>query len=259
MGTARPLIRMERVRKQFGAGTLAIEDMSVTIHEGDFISFLGPSGCGKSTALRMIAGLLPVTAGTITIEPPEATAEHDLGFVFQEPTLMPWADVFDNVILPLRLAGVRRSDAEPRIRGALAEVGLSRFARAWPRELSGGMKMRVSIARAMVTRPRILLMDEPFAALDEITRMKLNNDVLRLWAEHRLTVIFVTHSVFESVYLSNRVLVMAARPGRVAADLPIDAPWPRDDDFRNTPPYVEQCRLVSETLKSTLDDADIDH
>jgi NitT/TauT family transport system ATP-binding protein len=255
----RPLIRLDRVRKQFGTGTLAVSDMSVTIDEGDFISFLGPSGCGKSTALRMIAGLLPVTAGTITIAPGTGAAEHDLGFVFQEPTLMPWASVFDNVFLPLRLAGVARTDAEPRIREALAEVGLSRFSEAWPRELSGGMKMRVSIARAMVTRPRILLMDEPFAALDEITRMKLNNDVLRLWAEHGLTVIFVTHSVFESVYLSNRVLVMAARPGRVAADLPIDAPWPRDDGFRSTAPYVEQCRLVSETLKGTLDDADINH
>ncbi len=255
----RPLIRMDRVRKQFGAGTVAVSDMTLTIDEGDFVSFLGPSGCGKSTALRMIAGLLPVSAGTITIEPGAGAAEHDLGFVFQEPTLMPWTTVSENVFLPLRLAGTPRVEAEPRVRAALAEVGLTRFAQAYPRELSGGMKMRVSIARAMVTRPRILLMDEPFAALDEMTRMKLNNDVLRLWAERGLTVIFVTHSVFESVYLSSRVLVMAARPGRVAADLPIAAPWPRDDGFRNAPGYVEQCRLVSETLKSTLDDAHIDH
>ncbi len=256
---ARPLIRMDRVRKQFGAGTLAIADMSVTIDEGAFVSFLGPSGCGKSTALRMIAGLLPVTAGTIAIEPARERTEQDLGFVFQEPTLMPWATVADNVFLPLRLAGVPRAEAEPRVRAALAEVGLSRFAAAWPRELSGGMKMRVSIARALVTRPRILLMDEPFAALDEMTRMKLNNDVLRLWAEHGLTVVFVTHSVFESVYLSDRVLVMAARPGRVAADLRVDAPWPRDDGFRGTQAYVDQCRMVSGALKSTLDDAHIDH
>jgi NitT/TauT family transport system ATP-binding protein len=259
MDAPRPLIRMDRVRKQFGAGTLAVADMSVTINEGDFISFLGPSGCGKSTALRMIAGLLPVTAGTITIELGRERTEHDLGFVFQEPTLMPWATVFDNVYLPLRLTGLSRAEATPRIHAALTEVGLARFETAWPRELSGGMKMRVSIARALVTRPRILLMDEPFAALDEMTRMKLNNDVLRLWHEHGLTVIFVTHSVFESVYLSNRVLVMAARPGRVAADLHVDAPWPRDDDFRNTASYVQQCRIVSETLKATLDDADIDH
>jgi NitT/TauT family transport system ATP-binding protein len=256
---ARPLIRMDRVGKRFGKGTLAVSDMSVTIREGDFVSFLGPSGCGKSTALRMIAGLLPVTTGTITIEPGAAAAEHDLGFVFQEPTLMPWATVRDNVFLPLRLAGLPRAEAEPRIAAALADVGLSRFAGAYPRELSGGMKMRVSIARAMITRPRILLMDEPFAALDEMTRMKLNNDVLRLWADRGLTAIFVTHSVYESVYLSNRVLVMAARPGRVIADIAIEAPWPRDDGFRSAPAYVDQCRAVSETLKSTLHDADIDH
>jgi NitT/TauT family transport system ATP-binding protein len=262
MAERRSLIRLDRVRKAFGDGpgaTLAIADMSVTIRDGDFISFLGPSGCGKSTALRMIAGLLPPTAGTITIAPPAASAEHDLGFVFQEPTLMPWATVFDNVFLPLRLAGVSRLEATPRIEAVLREVGLSRFAGAYPRALSGGMKMRVSIARALVTRPRILLMDEPFAALDEMTRAKLNNDVLRLRAEHGLTVVFVTHSVYESVYLSNRVLVMAARPGRVAADLHVDAPWPRDDGFRTTEPYVEQCRIVSDTLRATLDDADIDH
>ena len=255
----RPLIRMDRVRKWFGEGTLAVDDMTMAIDEGEFVSFLGPSGCGKSTALRMIAGLLPVTAGTIGIEPGAGRTEHDLGFVFQEPTLMPWATAFDNVYLPLRVAGVGRAEAAPRVDAALAEVGLSRFAGAWPRQLSGGMKMRVSIARAMVTRPRILLMDEPFAALDEMTRMKLNNDVLRLWAEHGLTVIFVTHSVFESVYLSTRVLVMAARPGRVAADLAIASPWPRDDGFRNAPDYAAQCRMVSDALKSTLDDARIDH
>jgi len=255
----RPLIRMDRVRKQFGKGTLAVSDMTVMIEEGDFVSFLGPSGCGKSTALRMIAGLLPVTAGTISIEPGSSAAENDLGFVFQEPTLMPWASVRDNVFLPLRLAGVPRAVAEPRVAAALADVGLSRFATAYPRELSGGMKMRVSIARAMVTRPRILLMDEPFAALDEMTRMKLNDDVLRLWAENRLTVIFVTHSVFESVYLSNRVLVMAARPGRIAADIALSPPWPRDDGFRSSASYVQGCRHVSEVLKSTLHDAHIDH
>ncbi|MBP7000201.1 MAG: ABC transporter ATP-binding protein [Amaricoccus sp.] len=250
---------MDRVRKQFGGGTLAVADMSVTIGEGDFVALLGPSGCGKSTALRMIAGLLPVTAGTIAIEPGSGGSEQDLGFVFQEPTLMPWASVFDNVWLPLRLAGRSRAEVAQRVTDALSEVGLSRFAAAYPRELSGGMKMRVSIARALVTRPRILLMDEPFAALDEMTRMKLNNDVLRLWAEHGLTVVFVTHSVFESVYLANRVLVMAARPGRVVADLAVTAPWPRDDAFRADPSYVAQAAHVSDTLRATLDSAGVDH
>lgn len=254
-----PIIVMDRVTKRFGNDTLAVSDMSLTINEGDFISFLGPSGCGKSTALKMIAGLLPVTAGTITITPPQGKSEQDLAFVFQEPTLMPWATVFDNVFLPLRLAGVSRSQATPRVEAALQEVGLSKFAKAYPRELSGGMKMRVSIARAMVTKPRILLMDEPFAALDEMTRSKLNNDVVRLAATNGLTVIFVTHSVFESVYLSTRVVVMAARPGRVAADMALEAPWPRNEDWRISQDFTTEAKRVSDTLKGTLDADHIDH
>ena len=169
---------------------------------------------------------------------------------------MHWARVFDNVYLPLKLAGVGRKDAAGRTSAALADVGLSRFENAFPRELSGGMKMRVSIARAMVTRPRILLMDEPFAALDEITRMKLNNDVIRLAAENRLTVIFVTHRVFESVHLSNRIVVTAARPGRVAAEIAVTAPWPRDEAFRTSPAYADECRRVSAGLGGLARNAD---
>jgi len=254
-----PLIRLDRVRKEFGRQILAVEDMTLTINRGDFISFLGPSGCGKSTALRMIAGLLPVTAGTITIAPIEGKVEQDLGFVFQEPTLMPWASVFDNVWLPLSLAGLSRNAARERVRTALHEVGLTKFETAYPRELSGGMKMRVSIARAMVTRPRILLMDEPFAALDEMTRSKLNNDVIRLASEHALTVIFVTHSVYEAVYLSNRIIVMAARPGRVVADLTVAEPWPRGEDFRMSDVFSAEARRISHILKGTLHDTDINH
>lgn len=253
-----PIIRMDRVTRRFGK-VLAVSDMSLTINQGEFVSFLGPSGCGKSTALKMIAGLLPVTAGTITITPPKGKSEQDLGFVFQEPTLMPWATVTDNVFLPLRLAGIARSQAMPRVREALAEVGLTRFADSYPRELSGGMKMRVSIARAMVTRPRILLMDEPFAALDEMTRSKLNNDVVRLAKDHGLTVVFVTHSVFEAVYLSTRVIVMAARPGRVADDLALETPWPRTEDWRVSPAFSTEARRVSDILKGTLNVTDIDH
>ena len=253
-----PIIRMDRVQKRFGRDILAVESMSLTINQGDFISLLGPSGCGKSTALKMIAGLLPLTAGSVTITPTERKSEQDLAFVFQEPTLMPWATVQDNVYLPLRLAGVNRSDAAPRVQKALVEVGLSKFAGSYPRALSGGMKMRVSIARAMVTRPRILLMDEPFAALDEMTRAKLNDDVVRLAKTLELTVVFVTHSVFESVYLSNRVVVMAARPGRVAAELALDTPWPRSDDYRISPEFSMECRRVSDALKGTLNVHDID-
>lgn len=262
MTTTRPLIEIEGVYKQFGTGVMAISDLSLTIEQGQFVSFLGPSGCGKSTALRMIAGLAEVSAGKIVVnghEPGGAAGPHDIGFVFQEPTLMPWASVFDNVYLPLRLGGMSRAEAAPRVEAVLAQVGLSKFAKAFPRELSGGMKMRVSIARAVVTRPRLLLMDEPFAALDEMTRFKLNNDVLRLWREHGLTVIFVTHSVYESVYLSNRVLVMAARPGRVVADIPIPGAYPRAENFRTTPDYAKSCQIVSDALSETLDSDDIDH
>ena len=253
------IIRMDRVSKTFGTDLLAVDAMSLTVNEGDFITLLGPSGCGKSTALKMIAGLLPVTAGTISITPPATKSEQDLAFVFQEPTLMPWATVFDNVYLPLRLAGISRSSAEPRVRAQLVEVGLSRFEKSYPRELSGGMKMRVSIARALVTKPRILLMDEPFAALDEMTRSKLNNDVVRLAAANGLTVVFVTHSVFESVYLSTRVVVMAARPGRVATELALQTPWPRQEDYRVSNDFSAEARRVSDSLKGTLHVDAIDH
>ncbi|OYR17832.1 ABC transporter family protein [Brucella rhizosphaerae] len=257
------LIDINGVYKQYGTGVMAVSDMSLRIEQGQFVSFLGPSGCGKSTALRMIAGLESISAGDIHVNghaPGKGPAgAQDIGFVFQEPTLMPWASVFDNVYLPLRLSGLSRKEATPRVEEVLTQVGLSRFANAYPRELSGGMKMRVSIARALVTRPRLLLMDEPFAALDEMTRFKLNNDVLRLWQEHGLTVIFVTHSVYESVYLSNRVIVMAARPGRVVADIAIEGSYPRAENYRTTEPYAKYCAEVSDALTATLSSQDIDH
>src|SRR5271170_7866851 len=213
----RPLIRIEGVNKTYQNGTVALDDVNLNVRSGEFVSLLGPSGCGKSTLLRMIAGLGAPSSGTI--DWPQARydvsgePERSLGFVFQEPTLMPWATVFENVYLPLKLAGINRRDAEPRIAEVISMVGLQKFAKHYPRELSGGMKMRVSIARAIAVKPRVLLMDEPFAALDEITRFRLNNDLLRLWQDQRWTVIFVTHSVFESVYLSNRIVVLSARPG----------------------------------------------
>jgi NitT/TauT family transport system ATP-binding protein len=257
-----PLLQVSRIHKRYSNGTVALRDMSLDIARGDFVSLLGPSGCGKSTALRMIAGLLDLSSGDIKWgDGPAGPNAHsrDIGFVFQEPTLMPWATVFDNVYLPLRLAGVSRARADGEVREALAVVGLSKFAGVYPRELSGGMKMRVSIARAMVTRPKLLLMDEPFAALDEMTRAKLNDDVLRLWKERGLTVVFVTHNVWEAVYLSTRVVVMAARPGRVVEDIRIAGPQPRDEAFRTSPGYAEQCVRISACLKETLAHADVDH
>jgi NitT/TauT family transport system ATP-binding protein len=242
------LLALRGVGKVFSNGVTALSDVDLTIREGDFLSLLGPSGCGKSTALRLIAGLSTPTSGLLDWRGSSAVDRSNIGFVFQEPTLLPWADVFDNVWLPLRLKGVSRAKAAPVVMEMLARVHLTGFENAVPRELSGGMKMRVSIARAMVTKPRVLLMDEPFAALDEITRFKLNNDLLELWQDERFTVVFVTHSVFESVFLSNRVVVMAARPGRVFKELAIDAPYPRNETFRTSPDYAALCRQASDVL-----------
>lgn len=243
------LLELRNIEKRYDNGTLALQGLSLAVGEHEFVSFLGPSGCGKSTALRMIAGLSPLSAGEIgwgTGDP-----SHDTSFVFQEPTLMPWATVFDNVWLPLRLKGQPRAAARAGVEAALAQVGLAEFAHVYPRELSGGMKMRVSIARAMITQPRLLLMDEPFAALDEMTRFKLNNDTLALWQARRFTTLFVTHSVYEAVYLSTRIIVMAARPGRVVADIAIDEPYPRDDSFRHSALYNTLCVQVSSALHAT--------
>jgi NitT/TauT family transport system ATP-binding protein len=215
---------------------------------------LGPSGCGKSTALRIIAGLSEPTDGVV--EWPAATGEAPgkgrIGFVFQEPTLMPWASVFTNVLLPLDLQGAPPADGAGRAAAVLERVGLTDFRGAYPRELSGGMRMRVSIARALVTEPQLLLMDEPFAALDEITRFTLNDDLLRTWQALRPTVVFVTHSVFESVYLASRIVVMAARPGRVFTELAIDTPYPRERNFRTSSEYAAHCRRASEALAQAM-------
>ncbi|CAN5344020.1 ABC transporter ATP-binding protein [soil metagenome] len=253
---ARALLTLNGISKTFANGTLALDGVDLAIRPGEFLTLLGPSGCGKSTLLKMIAGLGKPSTGTIDWPQAsyDAVGEPDrlLGFVFQEPTLLPWRTVFDNVYLPLMLAGQRKKDVHERIMEVLAQVGLTRFASAYPRELSGGMKMRVSIARALATSPRILLMDEPFAALDEITRTRLNNDLLELFAKKGLTVIFVTHSVYESVYLSSRIVVMSARPGRISADMAVDAPFPRDEEFRLSPAYNEYCRRASEALRHAM-------
>jgi NitT/TauT family transport system ATP-binding protein len=248
---ARTLISLAHIRKEFANGTVALEDLSLDVSEGEFLSLLGPSGCGKSTALRLIAGLADVSDGTISW-PTGGSAKSDIGFVFQEPTLMPWASVTDNVYLPLKLRGVSKAEAEPRIMETLALVGLKDFASVYPRELSGGMKMRVSIARALVTEPKLLLMDEPFAALDEITRFRLNDDLLRLKEARNVTVIFVTHSVYESAYLSTRIAVMAARPGRIVAEIAVPAPYPRNEEFRTTPVYNEACKAASKALHGAM-------
>ena len=244
------MVGLRDVTKIYDNGVLALGPIDLAVKRGEFVSLLGPSGCGKSTALRLIAGLGAATSGVVHIERTVATVKggHPIGFVFQEPTLMPWTTVRENVRLPLKLAHATPTDADARIDEALAQVGLSEFANAYPRELSGGMKMRVSLARALVTDPDILLMDEPFAALDEITRFRLNNDLLALWRNLHKTVIFVTHSVFESVYLSQRVLVMTSRPGRIATEIAIRTGEPRAEDFRTSADYGSYCRQVSDAL-----------
>jgi NitT/TauT family transport system ATP-binding protein len=243
-------VELRDVVKTYDNGVVALGPIDLTVSRGEFVSLLGPSGCGKSTALRLIAGLSEPTCGTVEVARPAATGRgnHPIGFVFQEPTLMPWTTVRENVRLPLKLAGVAVSKAKARVDAALAQVGLSEFADSYPRELSGGMKMRVSLARALVTDPDILLMDEPFAALDEITRFRLNNDLLELWRNLHKTVIFVTHSVFESVYLSQRVLVMTSRPGRIATEIGISTAEPRGEAFRTSADYAGYCRKVSDAL-----------
>ena len=246
------LARLEGVGKTFANGTEALRGFDLALHEHEFLSLLGPSGCGKSTALRLIAGLAAPSDGTIRWKDADKSTDRRLAVVFQEPTLMPWATAFDNVYLPLRLDGLARRNAASRVETALGMVGLEGFEAAYPRELSGGMKMRVSIARAIVTEPELLLMDEPFAALDEITRFKLNDDLLSLWQEKRWTVVFVTHSVFESVYLSNRIVAMTARPGRKSAEIVIDHPYPRNESFRTSTPYNDFCRSVSAELKRAM-------
>ncbi|MEI9995710.1 MAG: ABC transporter ATP-binding protein [Rhizomicrobium sp.] len=243
-----PLLALSGISKTFDSGTQAIARLDLEVAEGAFVSLVGPSGCGKSTALRIVAGLLTPDAGTVDFP----NGKPETGFVFQEPTLMPWGSVLGNARLPLDLKGMNRGEANDRAAGALKRVGLGGFETAFPRELSGGMKMRVSIARAIAAGPKLLLMDEPFAALDELTRQALNDDLLALWADDGLTVIFVTHSVYESTYLSSRVVVMTPRPGRVAADLTLAPPPGRDETYRLTPDFARDAGLVSAALKGAM-------
>ncbi|MCY3664591.1 MAG: ABC transporter ATP-binding protein [Gemmatimonadetes bacterium] len=230
------------INKYFSSGVQALRDLNLEISRGQFVSIVGPSGCGKSTFLRLVAGLDEPTSGELRVE------GHDplgLAFVFQDATLLPWRSVAHNITLPLEL---RREDADERVSQTLELVGLTDFADAYPAQLSGGMRMRVSIARALVTRPQILLLDEPFGALDEITRQRLNEELLRLWQEDHWTSLFVTHNVSEAVFLSQRVLVMSARPGRILADIPIPFPYPRSPYLRSAPEFIRIANGISRQL-----------
>jgi len=243
------LVAASAIDKCFASGVEALRGVDLAIERGQFVSIVGPSGCGKSTFLRLVAGLDDPTAGTLTVDgrsPQEARREQlDLAFVFQDATLLPWRSVERNVGLPLELRGETDSD---RVAQVIDMVGLAEFANAYPAHLSGGMRMRASIARALATRPELLLLDEPFGALDEITRQRLNEELLRLWQEDLWTGLFITHNVYEAVFLSQRVLVMSARPGRLIADIAIPFEHPRAPDLRATPEFVQLADAISRQL-----------
>ncbi len=251
--TTPALVSLRAVGKTFPNGLVALADYDLDVREGETLTLLGPSGCGKSTVLRLISGLASPTAGSIDWSAPDS--KNNIGFVFQDATLLPWANVFNNVFLPLRLGGLSRQDAAPDVNEALAHVGLADFARTLPRELSGGMRMRCAIARALVTRPALIMMDEPFAALDEVTRFKLNDDLLALKRRLGATIVFVTHSVFEAAYLSTRIVVMSRRGGRIIDDIRIDPAIARDDDYRSSKSFADICRRASQALRISIEEA----
>lgn len=248
-----PMVDIEGLDLVFPNGTRALEQVNLSIAAGDFVSIVGPSGCGKSTLLRLVAGLIAPSAGRVLLAgkaPKEARNDGtDVAFVFQSPTLLPWRTVEGNVQLPLELRGGSRSDWRVRIAETLAQVGLSDFARAHPHQLSGGMQMRVSLARALVTRPRLLLLDEPFGALDDITRQRLNEELIALWEREQITALFVTHNVSEAVFLGHRVLVMSARPGRILREHAVPFPHPRAGTLRAQGEFAGLCGEVGEALR----------
>jgi NitT/TauT family transport system ATP-binding protein len=247
----KPIVELSAVDKRYGDGPLILDKVSFAAQPGDFITLIGPSGCGKSTILKLISGLNPISAGSIVVDgsSPDGAAGK-LAFVFQEPTLLPWLDVVRNVELPLRLHGDDAASRSGAARKSLELVGLSDRADYYPRQLSGGQKMRVSIARALTLSPRILLLDEPFGALDEMTRDHLNEELLGIRQQLAWTAFFVTHSVAEAVFLSNRILVMAANPGRLHAEVAVDLPYPRTEETRQSPAYQKLVAEVSKILRS---------
>jgi NitT/TauT family transport system ATP-binding protein len=244
----RSAIQVHNVTKEYDNGVIALEQVNLTIGQGEFVSLVGPSGCGKSTLLRIMAGLDRTTSGEVRFEDGEASREESTSFVFQEANLMPWRTVLANVALPLEVRGVPKAERKQKALQALEKVGLLTHADSFPRQLSGGMKMRVSIARALVSEPKLLFMDEPFGALDEITRHRLHRELLDIWMASNLTIVFVTHSVFEAVYLSDRVVIMEAHPGKIREIVAIDEPHPRTDAFLSSSLFGDRVRRITDEL-----------
>ena len=248
-----PEISLHAVTKSFSPDRQIIAPLTIEIAKGEFVSLLGPSGCGKSTILKLISGLTPPTSGTIAIDGmTPANARETVSFIFQDATLLPWRTVWQNVGLGLELEGAPRHQREEKTAALLNLVGLAHVASAYPRELSGGMKMRVSIARALATNPRLLLMDEPFSALDEMSRDRLNEELLHLRAEQNWSAVFVTHSVAEAVFLSTKIIVLAPNPGRIHAIIAVDLPNERTATVRDTPQFEAQVAHASRALREAL-------
>ena len=249
------VVHFHQVDKIFNNDITALRNFNLSIKEGEFVCFLGPSGCGKSTALRMVTGLGEPTAGSVEVfgkSPRELIKnDNDVAFVFQDAHLLPWRTVLDNVLLPLELMGGNKAEQRQEAVRVLELVGLKDYLKAFPRQLSGGMKMRVSIARALVAKPKLLLMDEPFAALDDITRQTLQMELLDIWKKENMTILFVTHNVYEAVFLSTRIAVMSARPGRLSSLIDIELPFPRELSIRTDPLFTNYVDLASEKLESS--------
>ncbi|WP_374193841.1 ABC transporter ATP-binding protein [Alkalihalobacillus sp. BA299] len=255
MTIEREIVKFQHVDKVFNNETIALSEFDLSVIEGEFVCFLGPSGCGKSTALRMVAGLGEATKGVVKVfnnSPKELIKQtNEIAFVFQDANLLPWRTVLDNVLLPLELrAGNKKEQKQEAIR-VLEMVGLKDYLKAYPRQLSGGMKMRVSIARALVAKPKLLLMDEPFAALDEMTRQTLQLELLDIWQKEKVTCLFVTHNVNEAVFLSTRIAVMSARPGRLSSLITVDLPFPRELNIRTEPSFTKYVDLASKKLENS--------
>jgi NitT/TauT family transport system ATP-binding protein len=248
-----PMVEIENVGKRYGAGQPVLDGIGLSVAKGEFVTLIGPSGCGKSTVLKLISGLTPPTSGSIQVDGmAPKDAREIVSYIFQDATLLPWRTVDENVVLGLELEGAARPMREQKTAALLELVGLGHVARSYPRQLSGGMKMRVSIARALATNPRLLLMDEPFAALDEMTRDRLNEEILRLQAEQKWTAVFVTHSVAEAIFLSTRIVVLAPSPGRVCAEFAVDLPVPRTASLRDAPEFDALAVKVSHALRAAF-------
>jgi NitT/TauT family transport system ATP-binding protein len=254
LSPSNPLVQVDQVRLEYAGPILALDGLNLRVDAGQFVSLLGPSGCGKSTVLRLLAGLLQPTGGQVRVAGEIPTIARrgraPMSFVFQDPTLLPWRTVRDNVRLPLELNG-GGANCDVAVAEAVARVGLSEFADRFPAQLSGGMRMRVSLARGLVTEPRLLLFDEPFAALDDITRGRLNEELLNLWSAHGWTAVFVTHNISEAVLLSQRVLIMSPRPGRIIEEVSIDLPELRTAALRGTPEFARLVGRLGDILRRT--------